>query len=31
MGHGLPKKANFYFIFSEKKKFSGENATKMLE
>ena len=30
MGHGLLKKVNFYFIFSEKL-FFGENATKMLE
>ena len=30
MGHGLLKKVNFYFIFSEKLIF-GENATKMLE
>ena len=30
MGHGLLKKVNFYFIFSEKLIFR-ENATKMLE
>ena len=31
MGHGLLKKVNSYFIFSEKLIFRGENATKMLE
>ena len=31
MRHGLLKKVNFNFIFSEKLIFRGKNATKMLE